>query len=72
MPEEKLLFSSSLSALMRTPKKRTMEKRIGNRLPIRAICFSFIFSSVLSSLQGYGSFRYVPLYALIVQRSVSL
>ena len=54
MPEEKLLFSSSLSALMRTPKKSTREKRIGNRLPMIAICFSFIFSSVLSSLQGYG------------------
>ena len=53
MPEEKLLFSSSLSALISTPKKSTREKRIGNRLPIRAICFSFIFSSVLSSLQGY-------------------
>ena len=50
----KLLFSSSLSALMRTPKKSTREKRIGNRLPMIAICFSFIFSSVLSSLQGYG------------------
>ena len=57
MPEEKLLFSSSLSALMRTPKKSTREKRRGNRLPIRAICFSFIFSSVLSSLQGYGFSR---------------
>jgi len=54
MPEEKLLFSSSLSALIKTPKKSTREKRIGNRLPMRAICFSFIFSSVLSSLQGYG------------------
>ena len=54
MPEEKLLFSSSLSALISTPKKSTREKRIGNRLPIRAICFSFIFSSVLSSSQGYG------------------
>ena len=53
MPEEKLLFSSSLSALIKTPKKRTTEKRIGNRLPMIAICFSFIFSSVLSSLQGY-------------------
>ena len=42
-------------------------KRIGNRLPIRAICFSFIFSFVLSSLQDYGSFRYVALYALIAQ-----
>ena len=33
------------------PKKSTREKRIGNRLPMIAICFSFIFSSVLSSLQ---------------------
>ena len=31
--EEKLLFSSSLSALIKTPKKSTREKRIGNRLP---------------------------------------
>ncbi|OJT87120.1 hypothetical protein BM535_21050, partial [Clostridioides difficile] len=37
-----------------TPKKRTMEKRIGNRLPIIAIMFQFLFSSVLSSLQDYG------------------
>ncbi len=39
---------------MRTPKKSTSEKRIGNRLPMRAICFSFNFSSALSSVQGYG------------------
>lgn len=47
------VYIKELSALIKTPKKSTREKRIGNRLPMIAICFSFIFSSVLSSLQGY-------------------
>ena len=56
-------------ALISTPKNRTMEKRTGNRLPITAMCFSFIFSSVLSSQQVYGSSQrsagsFVPLSAL--------
>ena len=43
IPEEKLLFSSSLSALIKTPKKSTREKRIGKQTANDSDMFQFHF-----------------------------